>query len=169
MTFCEDCVIPKKTVKIFPNSKPWVSKQLKNLLNKKRKAFQEGNLAELNLLKREIKNEIKKAKMNYKEKLENDLANNRLGSAWNGLKTIVGSETQSNKKVALAGFDSNQLANEFNRFYLRFDCFDFSDEILNLKNKLSCPGHAPFDVLSVAKSFKHSKVGKSPGPDNISG
>lgn len=39
VTFCEDCVIPKKSVKIFPNSKPWVSKTLKNLLNKKRKAF----------------------------------------------------------------------------------------------------------------------------------
>ncbi len=98
VTFCEDSVIPKKTVKVFPNSKPWVSKLLKKLLNKKRRTFREGNLTELNLLKREIKSEIKGAKLNYKEKLEGELANNRLESVWNGLKTIVGSENKSNKK-----------------------------------------------------------------------
>ena len=113
------------------------SKSFKNFSkqkqNKKRKAFREGDLIEVNLLKREIKNEIKRENLYYKEKLERELANNRLGSVWNGLKTIVGSEIKCNKKVALPGFNSdNQLAHEFNTFYLRFDCLDFSNEILNL-------------------------------------
>lgn len=72
--------------------------------------------------------------------------------------------------MAPDGFKSdNQLAQEFSKFYLRFDGFNFSNEILNLINKLSCPGCIPFDVFSVARSFKLSKAGKSPGLDNISG
>lgn len=39
----------------------------------------------------------------------------------------------------------------------------------NLKNKLSCSGHIAVDVCSVVKSFQHRKVGKSLGPDDVSG
>ena len=31
--FCVDSVVPKKTVKIYPNSKPWVTKHITSLLN----------------------------------------------------------------------------------------------------------------------------------------
>ena len=37
--FCEDCVIPRKTVTIYANNKPWVTKQIKRILNMKNKAF----------------------------------------------------------------------------------------------------------------------------------
>lgn len=37
VTFCEDCVITKKSVKIFPDSTPWVSKSLKNPLTRNKK------------------------------------------------------------------------------------------------------------------------------------
>ena len=36
LPFCEDCVITSKTVRIFPNNKPWVTKDLKIYLNKKK-------------------------------------------------------------------------------------------------------------------------------------
>lgn len=36
VAYCEDTVIPKKVVKIYPNNKPWVRKQLKDLLKKKK-------------------------------------------------------------------------------------------------------------------------------------
>lgn len=40
VTYCVDSVIPEKVLKIYPNSKPWVSRNLKCLLIKKRTAFQ---------------------------------------------------------------------------------------------------------------------------------
>lgn len=52
VTFCEDCVIPKK---IWVLGLKITEKPVKQ---KKRKAFREGNIAELNSLKREIKIEI---------------------------------------------------------------------------------------------------------------
>ena len=55
ITYCEDTVIPKKAVKIYPNSKPRVSKHLKILLKREKQAFKMGNLSELNSLQKEIK------------------------------------------------------------------------------------------------------------------
>ena len=46
ITFCEDIVIPKKYVKVYPNNKPWVTKSLKNALNRKQKAFLKGDETE---------------------------------------------------------------------------------------------------------------------------
>ncbi len=42
--FCEDYVLETKTMKIFPNNKSWVSKQLKTCLNERKVAFCSGNL-----------------------------------------------------------------------------------------------------------------------------
>lgn len=35
-TFCVNSIIPTKTLTVFPNNKPWVTKELKNILNKKK-------------------------------------------------------------------------------------------------------------------------------------
>ena len=42
--FCEDNIVSKKSIKIFPNNKPWVTKRIKNTLNEKKIAFQSGSL-----------------------------------------------------------------------------------------------------------------------------
>ena len=41
--FCEEMIIPKRTLTIFPNNKPWITKKLKSLLNGKKRVFQTGN------------------------------------------------------------------------------------------------------------------------------
>ena len=41
MHFCENNVITSKEIKCYPNNKSWVSKELKELLNLKKKAFLE--------------------------------------------------------------------------------------------------------------------------------
>lgn len=65
---CVENIIPNKIEKAYPNIKPWLTKSLEVFLNIKR-AFRGGDLTEL---KREVKLE-KRAKQNYKEKIERDL------------------------------------------------------------------------------------------------
>lgn len=170
VTFCEDNVIPLKTFKTFPNNKPWVLKSLKMLLSKKRKLFREGNLSELNLVKREIKCKIRRAKLNYRDRLEGELRQNKLRSVWDGLKTITGTKRRSNSRISLNGvaISDKHLAQDLNSFYLRFDTYNFSNEILTLKKKLQCT-RSPLNELSVVQSFRRTKVRKSPGPDSICG
>ena len=45
---------------MFPNNKPWVTPQLKVLLNKKQSAFKVGNSAELKSAQKEIDRKLKK-------------------------------------------------------------------------------------------------------------
>lgn len=52
ITYCEDTVVPAKTVKTYPNSKPWVSRHLEVLLNKKKQALNRVTSLSLGLYKR---------------------------------------------------------------------------------------------------------------------
>lgn len=135
---------------------------MKILLNKKKIAFREGNISELNVLQREIKCEISRAKLNYKEMLERKLSQNNLGSAWDGLRTITVSIKKCKSRVALSGAKSDkQLAQDLNEFYLRFDTLDFSNMNSKLKNELPCTGSPPFNECSVIESFKRTKSEKA--------
>ena len=46
--FCEDCVIPRKTVKIYANNKLWVTKKIKDILNMKKKVCLKRDKDEIN-------------------------------------------------------------------------------------------------------------------------
>ncbi|KAI4896501.1 hypothetical protein NFI96_008243 [Prochilodus magdalenae] len=39
INFCTDTIVPVRQVRCFPNNKPWITKDLKKLLNKKKQAF----------------------------------------------------------------------------------------------------------------------------------
>ena len=42
LNFCMDIVVPTKTVRCFPNNKPWITSDVKDILNRKR-AFKDGD------------------------------------------------------------------------------------------------------------------------------
>lgn len=46
LSFCVDAVIPTKQIKLYPNNKPWVTKDLKQWLNNKKVAFLQGDNTE---------------------------------------------------------------------------------------------------------------------------
>ena len=62
--FCEDMIIPKKNIKIFPNSKPWVSKDIRVLLQRKQLAFKTGDLVEKRNCRMNILNIYDKVRRN---------------------------------------------------------------------------------------------------------
>ena len=63
-------IIPQKDVKIFPNNKPWISKSLKHTINEKKIAFQSGNRVERKRVQKKLREEIRKAKSEYKDNVE---------------------------------------------------------------------------------------------------
>ena len=54
---------------MIPNNKPWVMKDLKAVLNKKKRVFQ-GTTEEKKQLNKEVKAAIRQAKHQYKQKVE---------------------------------------------------------------------------------------------------
>lgn len=68
--FCEEMIVPSKTVHLFSNNKPWITKDLKTTLNEKNIAFTTGNKVEGKLIQSKLKMQMKQAIRVYKEKKE---------------------------------------------------------------------------------------------------
>ena len=68
---CEDNIVSKKSIKNFPNNKPWVTKRIKNTLNEKKFAFQSGSLVDRKIVQAKLRKELKEGKRKYKTKIEN--------------------------------------------------------------------------------------------------
>lgn len=70
INFCAHSIIPSKTVTIVPNSKPWITKELKKILNKKKRTFFTGSGPETKEVSNEVKRAIKIAKLRYKDEVQ---------------------------------------------------------------------------------------------------
>ncbi|KAI4897881.1 hypothetical protein NFI96_029587, partial [Prochilodus magdalenae] len=117
INFCVDSTVPTRTVKCYPNNKPWVTKDIKALLNKKKRAFRAGDREEVRTTQRELKRTIREAKDGYRRKLEWKLQQNNMREVWSGMRTITGFRSSNNGGVE----GSVDRANELNLFFNRFD------------------------------------------------
>ena len=166
--FCEDLIIPQKCVKLFPNSKPWLSSQVRQaILNKKKlcKSLSKQDLAKAN---NEIKKKVKECKQTYKSKIETNFMSNDMSSVWRGLKQVTGYECNKNRVNAL---NERDYANELNDFYARFDQHDFSQAHKQIRDnccKDTYNNTSNFNTHDVCKQFNLVNQNKASGPDDIS-
>ena len=68
--FCKESVVPTEKVRCFHNSKPWINRDIKVLLNRKRRAFLAGDHDTQREIQRELRRELRRAKDCYKNKIE---------------------------------------------------------------------------------------------------
>ena len=171
INFCVDNIIPSKTVTIFPNNKPWITKELKEILNKKKRIFFTGSESEKKEVNREVKRAIKTAKLKYKNKVEEKFTQGNLRSAWQGLKTMAAVNTvaTNHKTIQVAGSSSTSLPNDLNSFFTRFET-DNSTQLADTLTTLK-PGDSTltFKTEEVVRALRKTRENSSPGPDNISG
>ncbi|KAI4881531.1 hypothetical protein NFI96_008386 [Prochilodus magdalenae] len=99
INFCVDSTVPTRTVKCYPNNKPWVTKDIKALLNKKKRAFRAGDREEVRTTQRELKRTIREAKDGYRRKLEWKLQQNNMREVWSGMRTITGFRSSNDRGV----------------------------------------------------------------------
>ena len=168
INFCKNNIVETKSVKCFQNNKPWVNKDLKTLLNKKKRAFLNNDRDAIKDINKQIKKQTFKNKIEYKNKIESKLSSNDTKGAWDGFKTASGMKSvRADIKVD----NENEYADELNAFYARFDEHDFRNECSVLKRIVSCTDDPllVFDELEVKKMFSGVNANKSQGPDQISG
>ena len=75
---------------MYPNNKPWDTKDLKQELNNKKECMRNKDSKQLKEVQKEVRKSIYICKQNYKQKIENLFNKNDAKSAWSGLKTLVG-------------------------------------------------------------------------------
>ena len=84
--------ISTKIVTIFPNTKKWISHDIKSLISNWEKAFEErAPLERERELKKSVRAEIKKANLRCKDKIESELSSNNLMRFWNSMRNMTGS------------------------------------------------------------------------------
>ncbi|KAI3361638.1 hypothetical protein L3Q82_001998 [Scortum barcoo] len=62
LKFCTDAVLPTKTIKVFPNQKPWLDSTVKPLLKACDAAYRSGDKLAYSIAQKELKKGIKLAK-----------------------------------------------------------------------------------------------------------
>ena len=82
--FCESVCIKTKTIKSFPNNKPWVTKEIKEVINEKKRAFAEGNKDKIKAVQKKLSKMIREGKDKYKQKLERSFKDGNSREAWAG-------------------------------------------------------------------------------------
>jgi hypothetical protein len=171
INFCVDTVIPVKEIRCFANNKPWVTKEIKDVLNRKKAAFASGSRDELKAVQKELKRVIREGKDKYKKKLESKLDQNCVKEVWDGMKAITGYSKSKKSDVSNTTVD---YANELNDFYARFDVHDFQSErdevvssLCHFSNSNSVQDPIDVSVEDVCKHLKRLKVNKAAGPDCV--
>ena len=94
--FCEEVCVHTKEVIIYPNNKPWVTRELKDKLRQKRSVYKTGNIMRYKELQNELEEEIERCKLQYKEKVENMFTSNNSRMAWKGLQKLTGYQVGKN-------------------------------------------------------------------------
>ncbi|CAK6977839.1 RNA-directed DNA polymerase from mobile element jockey [Scomber scombrus] len=165
--FCISSTIQIKAIKKYPNSKPWITPHIFHSLREKQNAFPQQDWTSLKSITQQIKNDIFKAKLRYKEKLEQEFSTMNTKQAFQKVKTL----TSHNTKPTLPTItDPISFAENLNIFYTRFDTRDYSEGCRARLETIPLPDPTqpdPFSVDDVCRQLSRCKPGKSPGPDHI--
>ncbi len=116
-TKCIDDVVPTKTIRIYPNQKPWINSDVRSALSAWTSAFKSGNTDDRKQASYDLRRSIKAAKRTYKNNVEEHFNNNNPRSMWQGINNITGFKGIKPATVNIAA----SLPDELNTFYARFE------------------------------------------------
>ena len=140
ISFCVDSVIPTKQITVFSNNKSWITKDLKAVLNKKKRVFFQGTTEEKKQVNKEVKAAIRQAKQLYKQTVELKFIGGNFRDAWKGIKNMAAVNMMTDpfrSKVRLQGVGGESLPEMFNDFFTRFEEHNFSSYMSDLKSSLT--------------------------------
>ena len=113
---CTDIVTVDKRIRVYPNQKPWMTREVQRLLKAKYTAFRSGDRALYNTARTNLRRGIRKAKLTYRRRIEDHLDSNDTRQVWQGVQHLTNYRTSTG---AVEG--GAPLAEELNNFFARFE------------------------------------------------
>lgn len=165
INFCTDLNVPTKSVKVFSNNKPWITKDVKVVINKKKRALSCDRVS-LKEVQKDLNEKISSAKHLYKQKIEGLFKSRHTKDAWKGLKYLSG---HSSKSCMIEPDDTSTFVNQLNEFYVRFDgddCQAECEEMLNVVHGIRSE-RIVMSENDVLLALNSAKPGKARGPDKV--
>lgn len=117
ISYCTESVITTRTVKVFPNQKPWLNSKVRTLLRAQDVAFRSGDQQAYREARQALQRGIEKAKHKHKQCIEDSFDNNNTRNMWQGIKELTGYKD----KQMLADSSDSTLPDTLNQFFARFD------------------------------------------------
>ena len=84
-----------------------MTKEVKDLINRKKQIYGQGDKMQLNRIQKELKLVIKTKKVKYKNNIEKTLTQNNMKKVWEGMKLMSG---YSNRSEKVANYQTHQLS-----------------------------------------------------------
>ncbi|KAJ8366871.1 hypothetical protein AAFF_G00338650 [Aldrovandia affinis] len=110
----KDQVAPARKVRCYANNKPWISSDLKSLLNKKKRAFKAWDMDGVKEVQKDIKKALREGRNIHKAKLEDKLQRNNVREVWSGMRAITGYKLATGEEEG-----SLKRVNEMNEHFIR--------------------------------------------------
>ncbi len=114
---CIEDVVPTKTIRIYPNQKPWIKSDVRAALSARTSAFKSGNSDDRKQASYDLRKSIKADKQQYKNKVEEQFNTNNARSMWQCINNITDFKGNKPDTVNIAA----SLPDELNIFYARFE------------------------------------------------
>ena len=105
-----------------------MNEELKKGIIHKNKLFAEGKKSEGKIADKKIKKQIKKNKLENKEKVEKQYFSGDARGACQGIKKLVRKEQVREKGDGRTEEERETFVEDLNQFFCRFDVHDFSKE-----------------------------------------
>ena len=127
--FCADNVVTKKYITVYPNNKPYITKSVKDCINRKKLALKNNDRPGLKLVQRELNQRLRDAKKHHRDTIGQIFMSMDKKKLWDSMKAITNINTT---KKHLNTDDDLGKANKLNDCFLRFENHDFSVECNNV-------------------------------------
>uniref|UniRef100_A0A669BZP0 Reverse transcriptase domain-containing protein n=1 Tax=Oreochromis niloticus TaxID=8128 RepID=A0A669BZP0_ORENI len=164
ISFCTESVTTTKTVKVFPNQKPWLNSEVRALLRARDSAFKSGDQQVYKEARQSLVKGIKEAKRKYKQRIEEHFNTKNSRNMWQGIKTLTGykdSCTQTNSPDIT-------LPDTLNHFFARFDQ-ENRDTITHPAITERDDAPIQLEQHQVRATLRRVNVRKAAGPDGVAG
>ncbi len=162
---CVEDVVPTKTIRIYPNQKPWINSDVRAALSVLTSAFKSGNFDERKQASYDLRKSIKAAKRQYKNKVEEQFNTNNARSMWQGINNITDCKGNKPATVNIAA----SLPDELNLFYARFEAHNPAHTESTPAAVAEEASAISISGADVTRSFKRVNIHKAVGPDGIPG
>ena len=158
--FCTDLCIPVKTVKKYANQKPWMTRELLDLIDEKQQAHVDGNKKLYHKLKKKLTRGMKKSRAKYTHKIQEHLADDP-ANAWNDIKKLTGLPPKNSNSP----IDNSFSPDDLNSFFARFEKSDTTSPSPADPNPIAPTFNITEDA--VLKQLKRLNSRKGAGPDGL--
>lgn len=161
--FCTDSVTVEKQIRVYPNTKPWMTREVQNLLQERNSAFRSGDEGMYSAARSSLKRGIRQAKAAYRQKIEDCFQSHNSRQVWQGIQHIT------NHRPSTKSTDSvdTSLAEELNIFFARFEVQP-PDTAIHYP-----PGYSSHSLVleeqQVRRVLRAVDPRKAAGPDGVSG